>query len=674
MAEPSISLSYPDLMSEVAQFVGLGPPTSAWVSDQVNEDSGWESTDEDRLDGIVQAGLRQFLYPPPVGDEAAYIWSFLKKVGTVATVNADYEYDLPDDFAGDLISISFPEADGGSSLDIIDEAHLRALYANDDQDGTPLYAAVRAKTFTAATGQRYELLLYPKPTAIKTLTFCYSRGVDSLDPSDTDDTPNYPPGGPAYSHVLVESCLAIAEERWEDGAGDVHQQQFLRKLAAAITRDKALHGATTPSWPATSPTGMEVTYDDLVRAVGRYLGYGPNSAAWTYSQTERVDDIVQAGIRQFLYPPSLKEDEPQYRWSFLDVAATISVNDTTDPATYDLAAGCGGAVSRLVYAAGDQERPVDLVSRERLLALRASDSTTTGPPKYAAVVPEAFDATAGQQWQVELYPAPDTSYTFTYWYAAQPTRATSTNKYLRGGAEHGETIVASCLAAAEMDAQGQAGARAETFLRRLTFSVQQDRLVARDVAEPQAEPIATTLGTVYGDLLQAVGRYLRFGPAPSLWTEAQRIEADRLVQAGLHQFYHPPAIDGVSHVWSFLRIHASLDLTDEDYDYDLPADCESIYGPITWTDTTTGKPCAEWVSDESMRQFHQGSNDTGRPAYYTVRAKTSTGSAAQVKEVVFYPIPDSDDYVGQYTYVSRGQRLSSSAPYPLGGDEHAETL
>jgi len=64
---------------------------------------------------------------------------------------------------------------------------------------------------------------------------------------------------------------------------------------------------------------------------------------------------------------------------------------------------------------------------------------------------------------------------------------------------------------------------------------------------------------------------------------------------------------------------------------------------------------------------------TGKPMYCAIKPKTSTGSAGERWEVVFYPTPDSEMRLW-YQYRAQGSYIRSSAPYPLGGAEHAETI
>ena len=66
---------------------------------------------------------------------------------------------------------------------------------------------------------------------------------------------------------------------------------------------------------------LTLSYTDLIEMVGRYLGYGGSSSNWSTDQTNRVDDLIQTGIRQFYYPPP---PFAGHRWTFLHPVTSIT--------------------------------------------------------------------------------------------------------------------------------------------------------------------------------------------------------------------------------------------------------------------------------------------------------------------------------------------------------------
>lgn len=118
------------LIQEVGHFLGIG-----------RDYTQWDANDLARVDSVVQSGVMQVYFPPPLEqtstsdeqDENAkdsrrrkpHTWSFLNQLGTFETKEGVYEYELPEDFVGsqgDLVIST-----GQCRLPIVSEEHLRTL-------------------------------------------------------------------------------------------------------------------------------------------------------------------------------------------------------------------------------------------------------------------------------------------------------------------------------------------------------------------------------------------------------------------------------------------------------------------------------------------------------------------------------------------------------------------
>lgn len=285
MAESTLSLKYEELRSEVSRFLG-------WDTTYDNLSAGEKAT----LDMIIESGLRQFYYPP-----IPHRWSFFTPAATMATTvpygtgtvaitkgattvtlsdgtfpswaaqgtlvissrsyaiasrtdgthvelssnwpettvtAANYSlqrraYDLPDDFGAIIGQINFDAGEGAyTPIQIIGEGQVRERLQYSTSTGRPRYAALRPTAFTTGTGQRFEILFYPMADAVYDLVYRYNVLPDALS-SVTD----YPLGGMAHAETILESCLAIAEQRMNDESG-IHSQKFLAALAASVIRDQ----------------------------------------------------------------------------------------------------------------------------------------------------------------------------------------------------------------------------------------------------------------------------------------------------------------------------------------------------------------------------------------------------------------------------------------------------
>jgi hypothetical protein len=221
MAESTLSVTFAKLKAAIGFYLGYGG-SDDWNADQDAE-----------IELHVQAGIRQFYYPPAVeGVEAGYTWSFLTPKTTIDTTADQEEDDLPDDF-GRLLGSMYHEPDvyAGPVL-VVSRPQIRRLKSGSDETGTPLYVAVREKISDGSDGQRKELVWWPVPDDVYTLTYQYEAYQGIL-----DDTYQYPLGGMKYSELVIASCLAIAEQRANDERG-IHWEGFVRQLASAIAQDR----------------------------------------------------------------------------------------------------------------------------------------------------------------------------------------------------------------------------------------------------------------------------------------------------------------------------------------------------------------------------------------------------------------------------------------------------
>lgn len=222
MAESSLSISYSDLMLEVAAYLGYGNSPEDWTTGQRNE-----------VDRYIQAGIRQFYYPPAVNGLNAHEWSFLQPHAEL-TITADEEAtELPADL-GRVLGDFFHAAESYlPSVVQVSESRIMSFRAKNNESGTPKFAHVRYKAGTTETaGQRLEVLWYPKPDKDYKLNFSYEAYSGKL----TTERP-YPLGGMKYAELVTESCLAIAEQRAND-ENSLHTRRFQELLAAAVKLDE----------------------------------------------------------------------------------------------------------------------------------------------------------------------------------------------------------------------------------------------------------------------------------------------------------------------------------------------------------------------------------------------------------------------------------------------------
>lgn len=202
MAESTLSAEYVDIVSALGRhFMGGRQAFSGYTSAQQADLTDW-----------IDDGLRSFYMnarhsDPRIGHHR---WSFLYVDDTVTTVADQWEYDLPDDYGGIEGIVTFSTASlGQSALERVQAQQiLKDRQYNTVNTSYPMKYAIRPKDDGTATtdGQRFEMLLWPTPTAVYTLTY-----KKMLNPNIIDATNVYPNGGMQHSGTIKLACLASAE-------------------------------------------------------------------------------------------------------------------------------------------------------------------------------------------------------------------------------------------------------------------------------------------------------------------------------------------------------------------------------------------------------------------------------------------------------------------------------
>lgn len=217
----TLQLSYADLCADVSRFLGY-PVLASQTAAQIAE-----------VDGYVQAGIRQFYYPPAVaGVEPGYEWSFLRPTTTLTTVASDGIMDMPAAFSRMVGDLHFAASVHARPVMQVSEARIHTLLQASDTEGYPQYAALRYKQSYGSHGQLQEIVLWPVPDAAYVLTYryeAYNGKLSALNPC--------PLGGMRHSELILESCLAKAEQRAND-EGSLHTTAFRELLAAGVAMDR----------------------------------------------------------------------------------------------------------------------------------------------------------------------------------------------------------------------------------------------------------------------------------------------------------------------------------------------------------------------------------------------------------------------------------------------------
>lgn len=228
MAESTLSVTINSLRREVGAFLGWGRTISNWTNTNLND-----------FDDISARALRMFYYPPPKEKgQPIFEWTFLRKDGTITLNTNTTSYDMPDDFGGTIMPLSVVNASASSRRRLKKQSidYIRALQAMDSQTGVPRYFAVHNKAHTPATGQRWEMVVYPTPTATEDGQVLTHRYIHV--PNILTNTNIYPVGGAQYSQVILAAHMAAAEEMIDEDPAGPYKESFLSMLDTAMRNDR----------------------------------------------------------------------------------------------------------------------------------------------------------------------------------------------------------------------------------------------------------------------------------------------------------------------------------------------------------------------------------------------------------------------------------------------------
>lgn len=225
-----------------------------------------------------------------------------------------------------------------------------------------------------------------------------------------------------------------------------------------------------------SESTLSVARSDVLREIGRFLGWRRDSSLWHANQTADAADIIKRGLRQLYFPPVLDGDDSSHSWGFLRPIWTFST--IIGQADYDLPDGFGGFVGDLYYA--DQAAgglKITKGSPDAILSLRQSEQAATGYPTVFAVAPLPTGGVTPQRWSLMLHPTPDGAWRFRGRYRINPDTLSTSNTYPVGGVPIADALVASCIASAdEMLNDQPLGPAYQNFLVKLRSAVAHDRL------------------------------------------------------------------------------------------------------------------------------------------------------------------------------------------------------
>jgi len=215
----TLQINFEDAYKRVSDFLGLGTSPAG--------------TNLTKVEDIVCRAYRKFLFPLSPQTGQIYIWSFLRRTGTLITQADKYQYNLPEDFVGLVSGFKYDAGENKDNPQRIDISKLRALRSQSiATDTNPEYYAINSNPYSKETGSNYEVWFYKTPDG--PLTFKYEYIFDPEKPEETTDKFV---GGIRGSEVIMQMALSVAELQEDDSIGP-QTTEAEKMLSAFIAYDQ----------------------------------------------------------------------------------------------------------------------------------------------------------------------------------------------------------------------------------------------------------------------------------------------------------------------------------------------------------------------------------------------------------------------------------------------------
>jgi hypothetical protein len=208
-------------------------------------------------------------------------------------------------------------------------------------------------------------------------------------------------------------------------------------------------------------------YADLQSEVGFFLGYGRGAAAgdlaWTEAQERTIDAAVREGLRRFYFFG--------HPWSFLRPVGEFKL--LSGQSTIACPPDWGGHYDPLIVKdSGSRSSALRFGLIGSVYRMHAERPDVTGRPVMVCEEPWSDpDHSKGQRFRLHFWPAADGDYTVQVQYYLAPDALSGTLRYAYGGPQFAQARIDACLAAAELQVDGQAGPRERAWQQSVAAAV-----------------------------------------------------------------------------------------------------------------------------------------------------------------------------------------------------------
>lgn len=221
------------------------------------------------------------------------------------------------------------------------------------------------------------------------------------------------------------------------------------------------------------PESLALSWEDLQAEVGFYLGFGrsPTDDNWDAEKIAVVKAVIKAGLSAFYWPKPLGSGKA-HSWSFLRPVETFATVSGTY--AYALPADFGGFDGGMVIDESTAYPPLRKTGIPEVMKCQGASPQLTGTPRIFADGPRVNAGLLEQTFEVWLHPTPNAVLTMRYRYRINPKMIDVGRPHPLGGAQHSDTILASCLAIAERRVNDTSGDYQIEFAEKLAASISLD--------------------------------------------------------------------------------------------------------------------------------------------------------------------------------------------------------
>lgn len=219
---------------------------------------------------------------------------------------------------------------------------------------------------------------------------------------------------------------------------------------------------------------LTVTKNDLLRHIGRKLGFSRNPSEWSPTQLQDATDVLDAALRRLYEPNILPGEREKHQWSFL--MPTKRFQFAANEWRYTLPADFAMLNGPIAYARGEDTiyPTIDIVGPQHIYKRQQRDDAA-GRPSMAAVEVKAPDGTSPTRYELIVYPTSDADYELSLNYRVNPYTLANDADLPLGGQPHSQTLISACLAECAVFDELNDGQDEARFIEQMRASISHDR-------------------------------------------------------------------------------------------------------------------------------------------------------------------------------------------------------